>query len=273
MVAIQFCEPVYQYSPHIAEFWNTVSSLAFCLVGCLYLRELSALIKQTPAAFANGSALRFKVLGWSVIAVGVGSALLHGTQTWWGELIDEFSMLVAGLTFLFCQEDLHPLTSGSKRFWFYGVTVSASAIVTAVYLLIFVHGLFATLFAAIIGVSIAIFATSPVHNALAAAKFRLRVGKRLAASVYGPRFVLGTALSGAAFVAWLVDQSCVRLAWGGTALGWVYVFHSLWHICTALAAWTYLSLIIKVRADVISADPFARSRSGSFVPDNGTHTD
>jgi len=266
MTAIAFCEPDYVYSPYIAEFWNTISSFAYCVAGILYLRELGRLQKESPGAFAGRAGHRYVILGWSIILIGIGSALLHATQTWWGELADEFAMLVGALTFLFCMKDLHPLTSGSRRYWFYGLAVAASALVTAVYLMIFVHGLFATLFAAIVGVCISIFATSPLHNALAAAKCRVRSGKRRTESAHGPSFVIGTICSAIGFAAWMVDQSCVRLSWRGTELGWVYLLHSVWHVMTAIAAWVYCLLILRVRLEVIHTDTFARTKSGSFVP-------
>ena len=133
-VAIHFCEPAYAYSPHVAEMWNTLSSVAYCLAGAGYLWELW----KVRGVFPAGSIWKFVLLGVSIIAIGLGSALLHGTQTWWGELADEISMLVGALSFLFCQEDLHPLTSGSRRFWFYGTACASVAVVTAMYLVIFI---------------------------------------------------------------------------------------------------------------------------------------
>lgn len=262
-VAIYFCEPAYAYSPYIAELWNTLSSLAYCLAGGAYLVELW----KVRNFFPPGTIWKFILLGVSIIAIGIGSALLHGTQTWWGELADELSMLAGALSFLFCQEDLHPLTSGSRRFWFYGTACASVAVVTAMYLIIFIHGIFATLFAAMVGLSITIFSTSPLHSALAAAKFKLRVGKRLAESVYGPRFMLGTVLAVVGFATWTVDQTCVRMQWRDTPLGWLYIFHSAWHLLTAAGAWVFLNLILQVRVNMKSS-PFERSKSGSFVPRN-----
>jgi len=62
------CEDKFVVSAHIAEFWNTLSSLSFCgahlAVLCLVLRDYHD--------------LRLVILSVTMWALGIGNALLHG---------------------------------------------------------------------------------------------------------------------------------------------------------------------------------------------------
>ena len=78
-----WCEANYVVTPHIAEFWNTVSSLLIILTGSLGL----------ATAFRQGYRSRFLVPYAILILVGSGSTIFHATLTYWGQALDELTMV------------------------------------------------------------------------------------------------------------------------------------------------------------------------------------
>lgn len=70
--SVYFCEDKYKYVYFIAEYYNTMSSLCYIIIGCLYLKDK---------------------ISYGLIWVGVGSILLHGTLRWYGQWVDEIAML------------------------------------------------------------------------------------------------------------------------------------------------------------------------------------
>ena len=79
-----FCESKYAVVPWVYEFWNTASNAGYAWVG---LRAPAA----TPCLRAARRAM---------LAVGAGSALLHGTGTAAGQMADELAMLLLVLRFV-----------------------------------------------------------------------------------------------------------------------------------------------------------------------------
>lgn len=69
--SIKFCEDKYTHVFWIAEYYNTISSITYIIVGSLNKNKISTCI----------------------IFVGIGSILLHGTLRWYGQWIDEIAML------------------------------------------------------------------------------------------------------------------------------------------------------------------------------------
>ena len=78
--SISFCEHPYEKSKYIAEYYNTISSVGYIFVGIFF-------------AFT-----KIKNIGLTLISMGIGTAILHGTQRYYGQILDELSMLV--LSFL-----------------------------------------------------------------------------------------------------------------------------------------------------------------------------
>ena len=73
--SISFCEDKYTVVPWIAEYYNTISCLAFILVGLPFIKS------------------RIRNLAWISIIMGVGSMLLHSTLQQYGQHMDEMSMI------------------------------------------------------------------------------------------------------------------------------------------------------------------------------------
>ena len=74
--SIYFCEDEYEYSYWIAEYYNTMSSISYILVGMLFLTS------------------KIRNLAIGLIMVGFGSMFLHGTLRYYGQWCDEGAMLV-----------------------------------------------------------------------------------------------------------------------------------------------------------------------------------
>ena len=75
-VSVKFCEDKYVVSNYIAEYYNTMSALSYIIVGLLFSRT------------------RLKKLSKIIILLGLGTALLHGTLRFYGQWLDEVSMLI-----------------------------------------------------------------------------------------------------------------------------------------------------------------------------------
>ena len=88
--SVSFCENKYEESKYIAEFYNTISSLSYMIVAYPFLRT------------------EIKRIAWSCMGVGMGSILLHGTGRYYGQWVDEISMLLYGHTTLRYLDKTHP---------------------------------------------------------------------------------------------------------------------------------------------------------------------
>mmetsp|Transcript_30026 Transcript_30026/g.69258 ORF Transcript_30026/g.69258 Transcript_30026/m.69258 type:complete len:268 (+) Transcript_30026:531-1334(+) len=75
-----FCGPHYATSQYVAEFFNSVSSLIFVVIG-LYVLD-----KVRHDAHVRVAAM------WLVL-IGVGSTLFHGIMWYWMQLLDEIPMV------------------------------------------------------------------------------------------------------------------------------------------------------------------------------------
>ncbi|KAI8149400.1 alkaline phytoceramidase family protein [Fennellomyces sp. T-0311] len=80
--SVDWCESNYTHSYYVAEFWNTVSSLAMVFLGAL------------------GVLLHHRSLGWRlsssyllIVVVGIGSVLFHATLQFEHQMWDEVPMV------------------------------------------------------------------------------------------------------------------------------------------------------------------------------------
>ena len=87
---VQWCETNYEVCHFIAEFFNTISSLAILaagLLGMIYTRRLER---------------RFYLAYATIAAVGVGSVLFHMTLLRPMQMLDEVPMLWAVIVMVYC---------------------------------------------------------------------------------------------------------------------------------------------------------------------------
>ena len=80
---MDFCEPNYEVSHYVAEFWNTVSSVPILLTGIfgMCLCQWQHLGREQTLCYA------------AVAVVGAGSIAFHATLMRTGQVADEVPML------------------------------------------------------------------------------------------------------------------------------------------------------------------------------------
>ena len=89
---IDFCEPNYEMSHHVAEWWNMLSSIPLFLVG------VSGVLLCRVQQLGSEQTLCYTVLA----IVGLGTFAFHSTLTRTGQVMDEIPMLWAIAAFFYC---------------------------------------------------------------------------------------------------------------------------------------------------------------------------
>lgn len=79
---IDWCEPNHVYHESVAEFWNTLSSFALI---CSGYRMLSTYKHHTDTTLMTSHVL--------LLMIGVGSVAFHSRLSYFGQMMDELSML------------------------------------------------------------------------------------------------------------------------------------------------------------------------------------
>jgi hypothetical protein len=97
---MKWCEPLYQYSEYIAEFWNSFSSLFFTMVSILTYYDM----KNRKLTFYNNKIVINLLTLFSLI--GPTSFLFHCTLNFYAQFLDELSVL---LFLLYCTKNVHKI--------------------------------------------------------------------------------------------------------------------------------------------------------------------
>jgi dihydroceramidase len=119
--SVDWCEPNYIYSPYVAEFFNTLSSL------CIFLVALWGLVNGLRHRWVTKTLVPFALMA----LVGLGSMAFHGTLSNWGQSLDELPMLWAASSLLYLS--LEPGRT-VKRAWLAPAIFVYCLITTALYL-------------------------------------------------------------------------------------------------------------------------------------------
>jgi dihydroceramidase len=104
--SVDWCEQNYAKTQHIAEFWNTLSSVPLSLVALIGL--WFGIKNQYP--------LRIMVAYVGLFIVGIGSMAFHGTLTREGQALDELSMLCTVTCLFYCILDENDFKRFPPRF-------------------------------------------------------------------------------------------------------------------------------------------------------------
>ena len=81
---INWCEPDYEMTPYIAEFWNTCSMIPWVILSF--------------NGFCNENLLVIIRIGFFLsFMTAIGSIAFHATLTNWGQTLDELGMLYFGI--------------------------------------------------------------------------------------------------------------------------------------------------------------------------------
>lgn len=101
---MKWCEPIYQYSDYIAEFWNTITSLSFTVVA------LYCYIDQNRRKVSFAKNIKVRILLFLMSLIGPTSFLFHLTLNFYAQFIDELSVMV----FLFyCMKQVFDLSNNT----------------------------------------------------------------------------------------------------------------------------------------------------------------
>jgi dihydroceramidase len=190
---------------------NTWSSFGYVLIGCLML--VQPYERDSRSALSPLSA---RTLGVTSIVVGIGSGLLHGTLTLWGQFFDVLGMyLVGSFLLISAMARWRRIPDGASVALY---VVLCAALVTALFLLPEVRR---WLFAVLLILAVVI--------ELAFAR-RSRPSARVALYLGG---LIATAI---AFGIWILDQEGVLCAPTSLIQG-----HAVWHLLGAASLWLTFS--------------------------------
>jgi len=232
-----WCEPKYNVSYYISEFFNTISSItmALALLGIVVHWKRNELIDH----------LCYVSLGF----VGVGSILFHGTSRHWAEFLDEIPMLFF-ICFLICSGRLLLKKSkqlrgvyDSNEYLFMGAIVTVTSIASLAYIVTDDHRIFsATFMFLMVTAQLTISAVRPLNPC--------ELGGILSFwNWYSPFFL---ALPGGA--CWLIER--VWFAANASPEGQVtcplpiLLCHPLWHILVGLGGYWYIGKITDARVAI-----------------------
>jgi dihydroceramidase len=222
---VDWCEANYAVTPHVAEWWNTVSSLAMVAVA------LAGLWRVRHAE------LRFRVGMVGLAAVGLGSAGFHGTLLRFAQAADELPMVWLGLACVWALAD-RARAPGEGR-GFLGALVAFGVLFCAAYFTVpWAFQLFVGVYAAMVAWvavrTIQLTWLGPSSTALRRA---------------GATMVVG--YLGSFFVFWLPEHVLLGCAHPLQALQ----LHSFWHLGGAVGtvAWWEWAALDRERARAILA--------------------
>ena len=212
-----FCEADHVYSGYYVEFFNTFSSLPIIFyggVGPYYTRKYAS------------KELRFACSFISIGAVGVGSALFHGTMLRFGQVLDEVPMLCIIFAGIYCfVEDAETSKYGV---WFPFVLVAACISLVAGYLVFYMYSLFLLAFSSGV-VLLLIRGVVVVQRAPALSSFILKIS------------ALSIAIG---FSCWLADQHlCAHVQFLNLHVGW--------HIGTGFCGYMFTMFLLTLRASAL----------------------
>ena len=229
---VDWCEPNYVYSPWVAEWWNTLTSLVIALgglVGAGWSWRSKTRVE-----------LRFVAAFLSLALVGLGSAAFHGTLLRWAQAVDELPMMLSSMVFIYILrfrrdgDDMfgRGADQRARRGWILGLTAYAAGYVAAYFL-------FADLFVFFVGT----YALSVVW--ISVQTYRLAFGAEGSPVLRRLFFCSIGAYVGGFVVLWIPEHVLL-----GCAHPLQHAqLHALFHLTSALGtyAWVLMALIDRHR--------------------------
>lgn len=231
--SVDFCEENFETSVYVAEPFNTISAAPLIGLGLIGFSRCGG--------FQGGENISFALLFLTLVAVGVGTVMLHATLTAVGQACDEIPMLIltVGLVSTILDAEY------SKRPpWLLPATFLAMAGVIVLYLHVqHMYVAFLSMYSLLVACIIA---------KLASWSFVARDNSKSEAvrkTVIKPLFLYGIgSYIGAGVVAWCTDMAFCdtvsKLLFGGLFL------HPLWHLGSALGTWFAIYAVMAARDDL-----------------------
>ena len=184
--SVSFCEKKYEVTNYIAEYYNTMSAFSYIIVGLIFyftkLRYISNIL----------------------LIMGIGTMTLHGTLRYYGQWMDEISMLVLSFYIIkFLRLDLFKKKTQN----------------TLLYVSVLGYFIFQGFFIYFLG----LFTCFQIYI------YYLAQLKRNKNNMLENFFIKCYTISlSIALICWILDQ--IACDWVGP-----YQFHAIWHVGTALA--------------------------------------
>jgi hypothetical protein len=238
---VDWCEANYVHSQHIAEFWNTVSSLAlsfFGVWGLFVYRHDAQLHKLEPNLY----------LVWIlIILVGLGSVWFHGSLSVAGQISDEVPIVTLILVIIM-------VSSGTQkhREW-----VLDAHVLLRSFVWFFVFCLFFPVLSHLIVIPI-----------IPLGVFKYVKDYRNASPHPSFRTVFWTSIGtySTATGSWILDRvACEQVTQLSTKLlGFPLQLHAVWHVCIGLTFWIVIGLFLMMRAKRERPEVQIDLKKGSF---------
>lgn len=225
---VNFCEEDYLWTHYIAEFINTLTSLAYVAYGIHGIRRAKrhdiAVVSITNSSY------------FALIGVGFFSGLYHTTLKYHTQMSDELSMHVAIATVLLQVYTFREPLAIQRR--------NTAIILGIIIPFVIYHCLtdeFILHVVLFFGMSITV-----------ARRIRQIIGLRIKEKIQRDKLrslvTFATASSLLAFVIWNVDNLfCPTLTRWKHQIGWPWAIllegHGYWHLLTAMGAYTFMALV------------------------------
>ena len=174
---VSFCEKKYIHTFWIAEYYNTVSALPYIIFGILFLIT------------------KIKNIGITMICLGCSTMIMHGTLRYYGQWMDESSMLILSYSAI---QLIHKNLSNK----IYPLLIIYYYFIKEYFILFFLTF-----------TSMQLYITSSVY------KKKLNTAQILFIKLYIGCFILGT-------ICWIIDQFLCKYINN-------LPFHAAWHILSA----------------------------------------
>ncbi|KAJ1648288.1 hypothetical protein LPJ64_000444 [Coemansia asiatica] len=249
--SVDWCEENYVWTPYIAEFFNSWSSLAMVILG-------EACARMNP----TGN-LAFTLLGRAITVVGIGSWLFHATLKYSMQMTDELPMLWAiSIACYIAVTVRYPITIDRRRFK-YALTLWT---------------VFVTLLTAGFSGKIQFFLFQASFNGLTAVMAYLcwrgkqdldNANMRHVAKL----FARGAKLYLAAGLVWLIDTNLCSYVNGSSAqsvLPFNVQLHAWWHVLASLGL-VYLVVLMMGHYCLLKGIPFKLKYVFFVFPYINTH--
>ncbi|KAG2175303.1 hypothetical protein INT44_007791 [Umbelopsis vinacea] len=227
--SIDWCEANYAFSPYIAEFWNSISSIAMILLGEIRFYKIES--KQ------------FRFVFHLITAVGIGSFLFHATLNRYTQAMDEVPMVWAAIAlfFIMLETRFGPMPKVAVGFTLYAIFATIMVVAPASQYQFYVfHGTFG---------SLEVISIIMIWTIYRAKKTKIPGLETL--------FKRGISIYALAVACWLVDlHFCSWLS----SLPVNPQLHAFWHIFASIGLLHLFSIVYVDRLEKDGSSPYVSYR-------------
>ena len=185
-VSVKFCEDKYKVSNYVAEYYNTLSAISYIIVGIFLCKT------------------NLKEIAISTILLGIGTGILHCTLRYYGQWLDEISMLTLSFFLI-------------KRLRKCELNKETNPLI--LFILFFTYFVFTNYF--IVFLSIFSALQVYIYKLSKSAKIFKNRWKRRLINLYIFIFIISS-------ICWVMDQTLCKFVKS-------YNLHAIWHIGTSLS--------------------------------------